>query len=134
MSQESFYAANEADMLALGASFAAKLSLGDLVLLSGDLGAGKTTFVRGLLSALGVDPEEVRSPTFSLIQPYETDPPVLHADLYRVTNTRGIGLEDYFDSHLCLIEWPDRGEWAPPVYRINITWEGEGRRVELRTE
>ena len=111
-----------------------KVGDGEAVALVGANGAGKTTLVRGLLSALGVDPDEVRSPTFSLVQPYETNPPVLHADLYRVANTHGIGLEDYFDSHLCLIEWPDRGEWAPPVYRITITREGEGRRVELRTE
>lgn len=134
MIPESYFAANESEMLALGASFAARFSPGDLVLLTGDLGAGKTTLVRGVLSGLGIEPSEVRSPTFSLIQLYEADPPVLHADLYRVQHMQGIGLEDYLDSHVCFVEWPDRGSWSPPAFHIRISWEGEGRRIELTSE
>lgn len=106
---------------------------GTLVLLEGDLGAGKTTFVRGAMRALGVW-EGVRSPTFNLIQVFATEPPVLHADLYRVPSAEGIGLEDYLDTHLCFIEWPDRGEdlWAGyRAWRLRIDFEGEGRRLTL---
>ncbi|MBL8065409.1 MAG: tRNA (adenosine(37)-N6)-threonylcarbamoyltransferase complex ATPase subunit type 1 TsaE, partial [Chthonomonadaceae bacterium] len=93
--------------------FAAKLGQeflpGDLVLLSGPLGAGKTTFARGYVTSLA--PEIfVKSPTFNLFHVYDSVPPVLHADLYRLTDARGIGLEEYLDNHVCLIEWPDRLE------------------------
>lgn len=107
--------------------------VGDVVLLEGPLGAGKTTWVRGLLAGLGyLGP--VRSPTFNLIQAFETVPPVMHADLYRVKSFEGIGLEDYLETHLCLIEWPDRAEGLvepDACWRLKIEFEGEGRRVEL---
>ena len=100
---------DEAATRALGAKLARELKSGDVVLISGELGAGKTTFVRGLLKALG-HTEPVRSPTFNLVQVFDTDPPVMHADLYRVKSHAGIGIEEYLDTHLCLIEWPDRAE------------------------
>lgn len=110
--------ANEAETLALAARLARQWSAGDVVQLVGDLGAGKTTLVRGIVHALGhVGP--VRSPTFNLIQTFPTSPPVLHADLYRLTTADGLGLEDYLDSHLCLIEWPDR---APSLTSRDRTW------------
>ncbi len=94
-------------MQAHAASLLSELKAGDLVLLSGPLGAGKTTWTRGLLRAAGWS-EPVRSPTYNLMHPYPTQPPILHADLYRLKSAEGIGLEEYLDSHLCLIEWPDR--------------------------
>lgn len=91
----------------MAASFAVSLKVGTVVLLEGPLGAGKTTFVRGALAGLGFN-GTVKSPTFNLIQLYDSSPPVMHADLYRLQNASGIGLEAYLESHLCFIEWPDR--------------------------
>jgi len=108
---------------------------GDVVLLEGPLGAGKTTFVRGALKALGWF-GDVRSPSFNLLQIYETEPQVAHADLYRVKSADGIGLEAYLDSHLCFIEWPDRFSLLPheACWKIQFEFlEGptEGRSVTL---
>lgn len=118
-------------------SLAAKLvrgwGAGDVVLLNGPLGAGKTTFARGVLEALGWV-GAVRSPTFTLLQVYETEPPVAHLDLYRVAGPAGIGLEEYLDTHLCLIEWPDRlGGFLDPdrCWRVEIEFAGEGRTVTV---
>jgi len=120
-------------MRALGASLGLRLKAGDVVLLEGELGAGKTTLVRGLLEGLGhLGP--VRSPTFNLVQTFDTSPPVMHADLYRVGSYEGIGLEDYLETHLCLIEWPDRatGLIDPELcWRVRIEFLGEGREVTV---
>ncbi len=99
--------ATEADLPALAEEMLSLWQAGDTILLSGDLGAGKTTFVRSVLRALGWE-DPVRSPTFTLLQTYATTPPVLHADLYRLTSASGVGLEEYLEDHLCFIEWPDR--------------------------
>jgi tRNA threonylcarbamoyladenosine biosynthesis protein TsaE len=110
------------------------LGVGDIVLLDGPLGAGKTTLVRGLLEELGYD-KEVRSPTFNLVQVFETQPPVMHADLYRVKSYAGIGIEDYLDTHLCLIEWPDRAAGLvdfESAWRVEIDFEGDGRVIRVR--
>src|ERR1044072_2295475 len=125
---------SEQDMRALGAELGARWRAGDVVFLEGPLGAGKTTLVRGLLEGLGVT-EPVRSPTFNLLQTFDTNPPVLHADLYRVKSYEGIGIEDYLDTHLCLIEWPDRavGLVDPDsACHVRISFDGEGRAVEVQ--
>jgi tRNA threonylcarbamoyladenosine biosynthesis protein TsaE len=125
--------ADESAMRAIGSELSRRLRIGDVVLLEGDLGAGKTTLARGILEGLGF-PEFVRSPTFNLIQTYPTDPPVLHADLYRVQSYRGLGIEDYLDTHICLVEWPDRavGLVEPDAcWRISIQFGGPGREVEI---
>ena len=95
----------ETDMLELGQRLAKVLHAGDLVLFEGELGAGKTTLIRGILRGLGWS-SEVRSPTFNLFSIYDTNPPVLHADLYRVASPHGTGLEDYLDSHLRALRLP----------------------------
>lgn len=127
-SRETVNLPDEAATRALGARLAVTCHAGDVVLLHGELGAGKTTLVRGLLEALGWT-EPVRSPTFNLVQVFPTKPPVLHADLYRLKSAAGLGLEDYEDTHLCLLEWPERvpdlnvaGTWS-----ITIRTAGEGR-------
>lgn len=120
-------------MRAHGAALVRRLAPGDVVLFHGALGAGKTTFIRGMLHELGVlDP--VRSPTFNLIQVFDSTPPVMHADLYRLTGYAGIGLEDYLDTHICLIEWADRADGLVDVdeaWVVEIEFADSGRSVFL---
>ncbi|NNE52051.1 MAG: tRNA (adenosine(37)-N6)-threonylcarbamoyltransferase complex ATPase subunit type 1 TsaE [Sulfitobacter sp.] len=112
---------------------------GDTLLLSGEVGAGKTHFARSLIQSLMAQPEDVPSPTFTLVQTYETKVgEVWHADLYRLTSTLEIeelGLTEAFDSAICLVEWPDRlGPLAPDDALELIFEEGETedqRRITL---
>ncbi len=96
----------------LARSLGAFLSAGDTILLTGDVGAGKTHFARSLIQSLLIKPEDVPSPTFTLIQTYDTTAgQIWHADLYRLTSTfeiEELGLGDAFDDAICLVEWPDR--------------------------
>ena len=123
----------EADLKKLAGEMVTQWSRGDLVLLDGDLGVGKTTFVRGALEALGVV-EPVRSPTFNLIQIFETEPPVMHADFYRVKGAAGTGLEDYLETHLCFIEWAANAHDlldGLPHWSIRLDFHPEGRVVQV---
>lgn len=104
-----------------------------MVLLSGPLGAGKTTFVRGALAGLGFQ-DSVKSPTFNLINLYDSMPPVMHADLYRLTTAFGVGLEAYLDTHVCFIEWPDRLAGMvneEEAWKIDIEFEGDLRSLTI---
>ncbi|APE45073.1 tRNA (adenosine(37)-N6)-threonylcarbamoyltransferase complex ATPase subunit type 1 TsaE [Sulfitobacter alexandrii] len=94
------------------------LRRGDVILLSGDVGAGKTHFARSAIQSLLTLPEDVPSPTFTLVQTYDTgDAELWHADLYRLASVQEVeelGLIDAFETAICLVEWPDRlGELAP---------------------
>lgn len=120
-------------MRALGAKLAVRLTAGDVVLLTGELGAGKTTLVRGIVEAIGWQ-GAVRSPTFNLFAVYDLPIPVLHADLYRVSDANSLGIEDYLDTHLCLVEWPEALTSLLDPHTsigIKIKFAGEGRTVEL---
>ncbi|HVW90223.1 MAG TPA: tRNA (adenosine(37)-N6)-threonylcarbamoyltransferase complex ATPase subunit type 1 TsaE [Gaiellaceae bacterium] len=101
---------------ALGARLARLLRPGDVVALSGELGTGKTTFVRGAARALGVT-KPVSSPTFTIGHRYDADPPVAHLDLYRIAGLdpeEWGDLEPYFDGTVAFVEWPEHGEeWLP---------------------
>jgi tRNA threonylcarbamoyladenosine biosynthesis protein TsaE len=129
---------DEAATAALGARIASELKVGDAVLISGELGAGKTTLVRGILRALGVE-DHVPSPTFTLVQAYETPSlPVAHFDLYRVENEREmieLGLEESLDSGAVIVEWPERGvpeRLAAGALRITLTSTGKNsRKVQI---
>lgn len=121
----------------LGGNLAGDLKAGDLVFLSGPLGAGKTTLVRGVLRALG-HTWPVRSPTFSLIHLFATEPPVCHVDLYRIEaghEVEDLGLEDYSETHAVLIEWPERleGRLGEPDLRVEIDFAPDGREVKIST-
>jgi tRNA threonylcarbamoyladenosine biosynthesis protein TsaE len=103
---------SEEETLAVARELAATLKPGDVLLLAGDLGAGKTTFVKGLAAGLGIDPREVSSPTFTLVHEYRGGRLALyHADLYRLENaaTDELGLEELgVRDGVLAIEWPDR--------------------------
>ena len=97
----------------------AELNLGDVILLEGDIGAGKTHFARALIQSILTTAEDVPSPTFTLVQTYDAVPgTVWHADLYRITSTHEIeelGLAEAFETAICIVEWPDRlAEITPP--------------------
>lgn len=115
----------------------AELRPGDVILLNGPVGAGKTHFARALIQSLLDLPEDVPSPTFTLVQTYETRAGSLwHADLYRIatdTEIDELGLTDAFDDAICLIEWPDRlGPLAPSdALAIDISPLGDMRTARL---
>ena len=99
-SPETFTTNSEQDTFALGEKLAAALHPGTFVLLHGDLGAGKTAFVRGMAAGLGANPDDVSSPTFVLIQHYKGRMPLVHVDLYRLESAAAVddlGLEELAD-------------------------------------
>jgi len=120
-----------------GAALGARLRAGDTILLVGDLGAGKTTFARGMIAALaGV--EDAPSPTYTLVQAYETHDgtPLLHADLYRIEDEDELdelGLDDAFEDSIVLIEWPDRmGRRVPEeALTLKLSLAREGRMAHI---
>jgi tRNA threonylcarbamoyladenosine biosynthesis protein TsaE len=121
----------ETEMRAFGASLVHTIAAGDTVFLYGELGAGKTTLVRGYLEALG-HRGPVRSPTFNLVQIFPTEPPVVHVDLYRVKSHEGLGLEDNLDDHVTFVEWADRAAGLieqDQAWIIKIEFAAEGRVV-----
>jgi tRNA threonylcarbamoyladenosine biosynthesis protein TsaE len=120
----------------LGARLAAALAPGCIVYLSGDLGAGKTTLVRGLVHALGHH-GAVKSPTFTLVEPYQIgDWRLFHWDLYRLADPEELeflGLRDQLDGQaVLLIEWPERGSGELPAadLEIALSYAGEGRTCQ----
>src|SRR5438477_2881848 len=128
---------DEAATEALGAQIAARLAPGDAVALEGDLGAGKTTLARAILHALGVS-EPVPSPTFTLVQHYETATlPVDHFDLYRVkaeAELDQLGIEEALADGAVLVEWPERAESRLPTSALRVQLEiraANSRRITI---
>lgn len=115
--------ANEKAMEDLGASLARILQTGDVVYLSGELGAGKTTLVRGIAVGLGYQ-GRVTSPTFTIMNIYQTEPPIYHFDFYRLDNSdlEDLGLDDYLEKDgITFIEWPrSNGELPAEALLIGI--------------
>lgn len=132
-----FALADAAATRGLGERLGARMTLGDVVCLSGGLGAGKTTLARGAISAWTGANEDAPSPTYTLVQTYEGPRGELwHVDLYRLRRPDEaweLGLEDAFASAACLIEWPERLEGQLPRDRLDIALvpQGEGRRASL---
>jgi tRNA threonylcarbamoyladenosine biosynthesis protein TsaE len=128
---------SEAETSAAGRELAARLSAGDVVLLFGDLGAGKTAFTRGLAEGLGAAASDVSSPTFTIIQEYRGGRvPLLHVDLYRLTDAREIedlGLDELGANAVLAIEWADRlAAPMPGAYVVRIEHaDGDGRVVTI---
>ncbi len=120
---------------AFGARLAGVAGPGDMITLTGPLGAGKTSIARGLLAALGLE-GEAPSPSFAIVQPYappEVRIPVLHVDLYRIDEPDEIeelGLDEALSDSLLIVEWPERapGMWAEAL-ALTLTIEADGTRA-----
>jgi tRNA threonylcarbamoyladenosine biosynthesis protein TsaE len=125
-----------AETEAAGAEIASVLAPGDVVLVSGELGSGKTTLVRGACRSLGVD-GPITSPTFTIGHRYHGRVDVSHLDLYRFVGVSAAewgDLEPYFDGAICFVEWPEAGEGVLPAPRFAVSLEHAGggqRRISV---
>jgi tRNA threonylcarbamoyladenosine biosynthesis protein TsaE len=123
---------SEEDTSAAGERFSSRLRGGDVLLLHGDLGAGKTAFVRGLARGLGAAPDEVSSPTFTLIQEYRGRVTLYHVDLYRLQpiEVADLGLDELISGDaIVAIEWAERWNDRPrDAWVIRFEHEGDDRR------
>jgi tRNA threonylcarbamoyladenosine biosynthesis protein TsaE len=111
-----------AETEAIGAALAPLLRVGDLVVLNGDLGAGKTTFTKGLARGLGVE-QRVTSPTFTIVQEYDGRVPVAHVDVYRLERIQELhdfGFEELIESRVTIVEWGEAIAPALPLDRIDV--------------
>jgi tRNA threonylcarbamoyladenosine biosynthesis protein TsaE len=153
----SFVTKSAAETTELGRALSSELRAGDVVAFYGELGAGKTTMIKGVAAGLGVS-DVVKSPSFVIVTEYRGRVPVYHVDLYRlaqgvacpVSNVQcpvndrggqvtdaefeGLGLEDYLGGDgVCLIEWAERAEKVLPgkAIRVRMSVEGSGRRIEI---
>jgi tRNA threonylcarbamoyladenosine biosynthesis protein TsaE len=121
---------------AVGADIAARLEPGDVVTVSGELGTGKTTLVRGACRALGVD-DPITSPTFTIGHRYHGRVDVSHLDLYRFAGVSAAewgDLEPYFDGAVCFVEWPEAGVNVLPPARFAVSLQHGGdshRRISV---
>lgn len=141
MSTHSRITLNSPDETAdLARQIAATLHKGDVILLSGGIGAGKTHFARALIQSLLIQHEDVPSPTFTLVQTYDTpDFELWHADLYRLTSPDEIeelGLIDAFETAVCIVEWPDRLDDLALPDALSLSFEpdadADGRTLTAR--
>ena len=132
-----FYSESEADTVACGKALAKELKPGDVVAMYGDLGAGKTQFVRGLAQGLGLK-ARVSSPTFTIVNEYLGETPLFHFDMYRLSDAEElfeIGWEDYLSRNgVCAVEWSENAEGAFPLdcVKVRITKTGDNtRRIDV---
>ena len=136
-----YHTTSAAETIDLGRALAVRLRPGDVVAFYGELGAGKTTMIKGICAGLGVS-DVVKSPSFVIMTEYAGRVPVYHVDLYRLepgarggsVSSADLGLDAHFGGDgVCLVEWAERGEVLLPAsaVRIRMSVEGAGRRIEV---
>ena len=129
---------SDAETRNIGRRLGEQLTQGDVVCLYGDLGAGKTTMVKGIASALGIDERDITSASFTIIAEYHTKIPFYHIDLYRVAagECHELGLQEYLGSQgIAVIEWAERAEEEMPdnVIRVDLRYvDDNSREIELQ--
>ncbi len=125
---------SEAETIAVGRDLGRSLRPGDVVLLDGPLGAGKTAFARGLAEGLGCETDAVASPTFTIVHEYPGPVPLQHADLYRLNpdEVDDLGLEDLMEGQVLAVEWPERWRHAPAGARLVSIEPAGGDRRQIR--
>ena len=125
----------EQDTIEFASKFASKLEKNDIVILSGELGSGKTKFVQGVLKYFGLE-NEISSPTFTIVNEYHAkDTSIYHFDVYRLADTDefyAIGGEEYFEQGICLIEWGEMIENILPKDYIKVTFQKDNENEEYR--
>ncbi len=137
LSNREWHTYNAEETFNLGKQIGAQLSGGEILLLHGPLGAGKTIFVKGVAASLDIDPEEVTSPSFTLVNPHQGRLPLFHIDLYRLdegaTAAHAVDLEELLTDERAVvaIEWAERLDRYPlqtNVWHIRIAGDGEATR------
>jgi tRNA threonylcarbamoyladenosine biosynthesis protein TsaE len=135
MERIEFTSASPSDTLAIGDHIGTSSRVGDLFLLCGELGSGKTQLVKGIARGLGVPEwEYVLSPSFTLVNLYEGRMTLCHVDLYRLReeDVEGLALEEYLDTGVVVVEWAERTSWWDDHVRVAIEVSGElGRRIVM---
>ena len=130
-----FKSNNEKDTMNFAKKLASKLNIGDVIVLTGDLGAGKTKFTEGFLEYFNLS-NEISSPTFNIVNEYKTlDMNIYHFDVYRLESVDefyAIGGDEYFNSGICIIEWGELIEDALPKEYIKISFEKDNEDPNIR--
>ncbi len=131
-----WFAQDAEETLRIGKAFGASLKPDSIVCLFGELGAGKTTFIRGIAEGIGIDPSQVSSPTFVYLNIYEGQTPLYHFDLYRLSGVEpflSMGFDEIlFSPGIKCIEWSERIAQVLPkeAIKVSISHEREGRKIE----
>lgn len=132
-----FESRSETETKDIGRKLGEKLKPGDVVCLYGELGTGKTTMVKGIASALGMDERDITSASFTIIAAYDTDIPFYHIDLYRVASRElsELGLHEYLGTDgIAVIEWAERaeGEFPDNSIKVRLNYKGKNsREIEI---
>ena len=125
----------EQDTINFATKLAPKLKPKDIIILSGELGSGKTKFVQGILKYFGLE-NEISSPTFTIVNEYHTSKfPIYHFDVYRLSDIDefyAIGGEEYFENGICFVEWGETIEYILPANYIKITFQKSEQNEEYR--
>lgn len=132
---DTYISKSEQDTIAFAKNFASHLHKGNIIVLSGELGSGKTKFVQGVLSYFGLE-NEISSPTFTIVNEYSNERiDIYHFDVYRLADLDefyAMGGEEYFSKGICLIEWGELIEPILPEHYIKITFQKNSEDIDER--
>ena len=133
--RKEYISKSEEDTINFASQFASKLQLGNIIILSGDLGAGKTKFTQGILKYFNLE-NEISSPTFTIVNEYhKNDTNIYHFDVYRLADVDefyAMGGDEYFSNGICLIEWGEMIESILPKHYTKITFKKNDKNVDYR--